>query len=183
MNAVTINAFFDELLVLEKQAGVVSNLGTKILRTAKAGVKAVPGVVKGAPAWAGKHAKETVQNLGNSISAFGTPVESLKKGWKATTTDLRSMPNWQRALMVGGVVADGHEALAKKDPTGHDRGRVERVGASVGSQVGGLIGTPFGATGGLAAGLIGRKIGGTVGKLGDFARGYKKPLPAAPVGG
>lgn len=175
MNAATIQAFFNELSSMEKKAGIVSNIGTKILRTAKAGVKAAPG-------WAKNEAQGSIRNLGNTVGAFATPGQSIANGWKATTKDFGKMSPAMKALMIGGVGLDAHEALAKKDPTGQNRGRVERVGASVGSQVGGLIGTPFGITGGVAGGLIGRKIGGTVGKLGDKARGYKKPKNSKPEG-
>lgn len=181
MKAATIQAFFSELAVIEKKAGVVSNIGGRILNVAQAGVRSMGSTARAAPTWAQGHVQGSIRNLGNTVHAFGTPIQSAKAGLKMTTKDFKNLGPGMKALMLGGAGMDAYEALAKNDPTGKGRGRVERVGASVGSQVGGLIGTPFGITGGVAAGLIGRKIGGTVGKIGDAVRGYKKPLPATGV--
>lgn len=176
MNPATLQAFFNELGNIEKKASVISNVGGRILNVAKAGVKGVQAT----PGFLQHHAKDTVKNVSGAIGAFGAPTESIRKGWNMTTKDFGKMSLPMKSLMAGGIALDAHEALAKNDPTGQGRGRVQRVGASVGSQVGGLIGTPFGVSGSVAAGLIGRKIGGTVGKAGDAIRGYKKPQNAEP---
>lgn len=166
MNAISLQAFFDELGAMQKEAGIVANLGTKMLHVAKGGAR-----------WGAGKTQGSIKNLGNSIAAFSTPVDSVKRGWKATTTDFKTLKPWQKLGLPVGLALDAAEAAPKEDPLKQGRGRVERVGGAIGSQVGGLIGTPFGLTGGIAAGLIGKKIGGTVGKVGDHLRGYKKPAP------
>ncbi len=144
MNATTFLAFQDEIakIALSKSAGLLRDVGTRIISSTKGGIR----------------------NVGNSIGAYATPVESFKRGWKATTTDFGSMSKAQKGLMAVGLATGGHEALSKNDPLGKNRGRIERIGAVAGDQLGGIVGAPFGLAGGMAAGLVGRKIGGTIGK-------------------
>lgn len=173
MNVATYLSFFDELEHI-KTAGLLQNVGMRIATKAKALPRAAMNMTKAAPGELGG----SIQNAGKAVGAFGTPVQSLKAGWKSTVTDFGKMDPKLKALMGLGLVAGGHEALSKTDPMGAGRGRGERVGAVVGDQLGGLIGSPFGFGGGVAGGLVGRKAGGLVGKGVDLARGYKKPMPA-----
>lgn len=159
MNSATYLAFFDEMEKI-KEAGLLRDIGMRIVRTAKAapgaavqGMKSIPGHVRG-----------SIQNAGSTISAFGTPIDSFKKGWKATTTDFHQMGRGQKALLAMGFAGSAHEALAKNDPLGQGRGRIERAATAVGDQLGGIVGTPFGITGGIVGGQIGRKAGKAVGK-------------------
>lgn len=162
MHAASISAFFDELGHI-KTAGLMANVGMKILHTAKA----LPRNIQ-------QGAKGSIENAGKAVGAFSTPIKSLKEGARFTVKDFRSMGKVQKGLMGVGLVGSAHEALAKNDPLGKGRGRAERVGAAIGDQVGGLVGAPFGITGGIVAGQIGRKAGGTVGKGVDLMRKHHK---------
>lgn len=173
MSPATYLAFFDELRQI-KTAGLLQNVGMRIATTAKSAprvalnyVKAVPGEIGGG-----------IQNAGKGIGAFGTPVQSLKAGWRTSVSDFGKMDPTMKALMGFGLLTSGHEAISKDDPIpGKNRGRVERVGAAVGDQVGGLMGSPFGFGGSAAASMVGRKAGGLAGKGVDLIRGRKKPTP------
>lgn len=162
MKTATYLAFLDELekISFAKEASFMTNLGTRIVNTAKAAPRAIGGFAKSLPG----HARTGIQQAGQAVSAFGTPIESLKRGVTMTTKDFHSMSPAMKALMGIGLVGSAHEALSKTDPLGQGRERPERVGAAIGDQVGGLIGTPFGVAGSLVAGQIGRKAGGLVGK-------------------
>ncbi len=164
MNEITVLAFFDEIVKI-KEAGILRDVGMRILTKAKA----LPGAAAGA-----------IDNAGKAVSSFSTPVDSLKRGWRMTTQDFGNMSGGQKGLLALGLMGSGHEALAKEDPLGQGRGRVERISTAVGDQLGGIIGTPFGITGGIVAGQIGRKAGSIVGKgLTAVGRSLKKPQPAS----
>lgn len=161
MNAATLMAFQNELekIAFFKSSGLLRDVGTRIISTAKSAKKITQGGVK---------------NVGNAVGAFATPAESFKRGWKTTTTDFGSMSKPLKGMMALGLVTGGHEALSKDDPYGNNRGRAERVGAVAGDQLGGIVGAPFGLAGGVAAGMIGRKVGGTLGKGVDLLRKSKE---------
>lgn len=166
MKKETFDALTDELekIGFQKEAGLLRDIGMRISKT----VKSVPG-----------HARGAVQNAGSTISAFSTPIDSVARGLKATTTDFHTLSNSQKALLGFGLAGSAHEALSKKDPLGQNRGRIERAATVVGDQLGGLVGTPFGLTGGLVGGQVGRKAGKVVGKgLEAIHRATKKPTPA-----
>lgn len=159
----------------EKTSGLIQNLGTRIVSNVRAApgaalamAKATPGAVQGG-----------IRNAGSAVSAFATPVDSLKRGWQTSVTDFGKMGRGMKALTAFGLVTGGHEALAKEDPLRQGRSRTVRVGTAIGDQVGGLIGSPFGLAGGLVGGQIGRKAGGLVGKGVEVARNLtkKKPQP------
>lgn len=159
----------------EKTAGLMTNLGTKILTKAKSLPRTALNAAKSLPG----HARGSIQNAGSAVSAFSTPVDSFKKGLKMTTKDFGSMSKSQKGLLAVGLAGSTHEAVAKEDPLGKGRGRIERVATSVGDQLGGIIGTPFGITGGVVAGQIGRKAGSLVGRGAEAVqRSFKKPQPA-----
>ncbi len=176
MKTATILGFFDEFEKI-KEASFMRDVGMKILSKARnapaammAAAKAVPGAAAGA-----------VQNAGNAVSAFSTPVESFKRGLQMSTKDFSKMHSLQKGLMLTGLAGSAHEALAKEDPLRQGRGRVERAATAVGDQLGGIIGTPFGVTGGIVAGQIGRKAGKLVGKGAEAVhRSLKKPKPETP---
>jgi hypothetical protein len=165
MKPATYLAFLDELGRI-KEAGLLQNLGTRIT----SGVKAVPGLIKATPG----AIQGGIQNAGHAIGAFSTPIQSFKRGWQTSVTDFGKMGLGMKALAVTGLVAGGHEALAKEDPLGQGRSRTQRVGTAIGDQVGGIIGSPFGLAGGLVGSQIGRKAGGLVGKGVEVARNLKK---------
>lgn len=171
MNTATYLSFLDELEKI-KEAGLIQNLGTRIRSAPSAAlglIKATPGAVRGG-----------IQNAGSAVSAFSTPIDSLKRGWQTSVTDFGKMSPAMKGLAAMGLVTGGHEALAKDDPLRQGRSRTVRVGTAVGDQVGGLIGSPFGLAGGIVGGQIGRKAGGLVGKGVEVARNLtkKKPQPA-----
>lgn len=169
--ALTTGAMF--LPGLLKNAGLIQNLGSRIRSAPSAALglaKAVPGAMRGG-----------IQNAGSAVSAFATPIDSLKRGWKTSVTDFGSMGTGMKALTAMGLVTGGHEALAKEDPLRQGRSRTVRVGTAIGDQVGGMIGSPFGLAGGIVGGQIGRKAGGLAGKGVEVARKLtKKKQPAAP---
>lgn len=166
MHAATLNGLFDELEKM-KTAGILSNVGTKILNTAKSLPRNLKNGVQG-----------SIQNAGKAVGSFATPIQSLKDGANFTVKDFKSMGKVQKGLMGFGLAASAHEALSKNDPLNKGRGRAERVGAAIGDQVGGLMGAPFGITGGIVAGQIGRKAGGMVGKgVGLLRSRPKDPAP------
>jgi hypothetical protein len=166
MRAATYMAFLDELGKI-KEAGMMSNLGTKILTSAKG---------------AGRYLKNETQggiiNAGKAVASWANPVNSFKKGLHTTIHDTKSMSVPMKALMGVGLLSSAHEATAKNDPMGKGRGRAERIGAALGDQVGGVMGAPFGIAGGLVSSQIGRKAGGVVGKGVDLLR-RPKPQPTA----
>lgn len=171
MNAATYLSFLDELEKI-KEAGLIQNLGTRIV----SGVKAIPGAVKATPGVV----QGGIRNAGSAVSAFATPIDSLKRGWQTSVTDFGKMPTWMKGLAVAGLATSAHEGLAKEDPLRMGRSRTERAVTAVGDQVGGLIGSPFGLAGGIVGGQIGRKAGSLVGKGIDAARKLTKktqPLP------
>ena len=172
MNTATYLAFVDELekIATTKEAGLLRDIGMRIAKSSGNAARAARAGVQGG-----------IQNAGNAVSAFSTPIDSLKRGLKASTTDFKSMGKMQKGLMGVGLLASGHEALAKNDPLGQGRGRIERASTAVGDQLGGLIGTPFGIAGGFVAGQIGRKAGSVVGKGIEAVRQSRKKPDAPPA--
>lgn len=169
MRAATYMAFLDELGKI-KEAGMMSNLGTKILTSAKGAGRFLKDQTQGG-----------IRNAGSAISSFATPVEAFKKGLHTTIHDAKSMSKPMKAMMALGLVGSVHEATSKNDPMGKGRGRAERVGAALGDQVGGVMGAPFGLAGGLVSSQIGRKAGGLVGKGVDLLRRPKPQLTAPEI--
>lgn len=172
MRPATYLSFLDELSRI-KEAGLLQNLGTRIT----SGVKAVPGLIKATPG----AIQGGIRNAGSAVSAFATPIDSLKRGWQTSVTDFGKMSPAMKGLAAVGLVTGGHEALAKEDPLRQGRSRTVRVGTAVGDQVGGLIGSPFGLAGGLVGSQIGRKAGGLVGKGVEMARRLKKSPPPTEI--
>lgn len=161
MNITTFRAFV-------KEASILQNVGMRIMRTAKA----IPGHIRGG-----------IQNAGSTVSAFSTPIDSLKRGVKATFSP--DMPAWQKSLAGIGLVTGAAEVAPKEDPLRQGRSRFERATTAVGDQVGGLIGAPFGLVGGIVGSQIGRKAGMLTGKGAEGAakllkRKKEEPAPALP---
>lgn len=140
----------------KKQAGFMQNIGTRI----------ATGIPRAGA------------NVGNTMKTMFThPVQGVKAGFKATTSDLKGKP--LLTSMLAASTAMGVNDLRKKeDPTGQGRSRASRAVGFVGDQAGGLIGAPFGISGSIAGSVVGKKIGDTVGKGIDKVRGYKKKAPA-----
>lgn len=164
----------------KKQAGLIQNLGTRIVSGVRAAPKVVADAVRATPG----AVQGGIQNAGKAVGAFATPLQSAKAGWKMSVTDFKQMKPWMKGLMGLGLVSSAVEVGSKNDPMGQGRSRLNRGITAAGDQVGGLIGTPFGLAGGLVGGQIGRKAGGLVGKGVDRLRGYQaqQPSPPPPAG-
>lgn len=162
-----------------KSAGILRNVGTPIVNTARR----VAGTASG-----------MVRNLGNTITASSTPIESMKKGLKWTVSTSTQGKGLGRAFNVGtGLVLPAYQAavgvknLGKSDEESGGQGRGERLGRLVGGIGGGLIGAPHGFTGGMAGGIGGEYLAGKVGKGVDKAiaklrrKPQAAPMPQGPV--
>ena len=164
MNIVTMRSFV-------KEAGLLQNIGMRIAKKSTSAVRA-----------AAHFTQEGIQNAGSAVSAFATPVDSFKKGVKATFDP--KMPAWQKGALGIGALSGVAEVAAKEDPLRQGRSRIERASTVAGDQIGGIIGAPFGLAGGVVGSQIGRKAGMLVGKGAEGAskllKRKKKEEPSSP---
>lgn len=162
-------AFLDELHKIAGMDDVIGYAGMKGQAVSRFGA----GVAK---------------NVGNTVAAFATPKESLKKGWEATwRPGGQPLHPLSKALMAYGAYNDVKMIAPQQDPTGMGRSRLHRGLSAVGSQLGGVIGAPHGISGGIAGGMLGAKMGDLAGRAIDKVRGFKRVpqaphLPPRPVG-
>jgi hypothetical protein len=143
----------------------MSNVGTTITHSGK---------------WMGGHLAGAGKNIGSTLQkTFTNPVQAAKAGFNWSKKDLAGHPI-NTALTVGGTAMGVNDLRKKQDPTGRDRGRLERVGDFAGQTAGGLIGAPHGITGGIAGSIVGGKILGGAGKVADKAVSLVRRKPAPP---
>lgn len=149
------------------------------------GIKAAPGAIGRGIVNAPKNFATGSENVGRAITAFGTPIQSLKKGWHETwTPGGKPLHPGFKALMAYGALQGAHDTAKKEDPTGMGRSRVHRGLQFAGGQLGGVIAAPFGLAGGIAGSMIGDKAGDITGRFIDRFRGHRTPisLPPSPQG-
>jgi len=145
--------------------------------------------------WAGQQGQRlkrfgggVASNVGNAVASFGTPRESLKKGWEATwRPGGQPLHPLSKALMAYGVYNDVRQVVPGQDPSGQGRSRLHRAATAVGGQLGGIMSAPYGLSGGLVGGMLGAKMGDFAGRAIDKVRGFKRVpqaphLPPRPIG-
>lgn len=153
MNPIMINAFFDEIEKI-KEAGAMKNIGDGALGLGKA----------------------MVSNARNTLTAFATPIKSMKTGFSA------SGGTFGKTMVGVGAALGAPEAFAKEDPTGGNRSRTERISGWAGEQAGGLIGAPHGMfTGSIVGSVMGKGIGRATGKAVNKAVNYTTGYGAGPA--
>jgi hypothetical protein len=150
MNQDTLNGFSDELAGIIKSSGVLRNVGQRIVSGSRA----------------------VASDVGGALSAFNTPVQSLKSGAKEMFSTKHP---FTAAMNVGLAALGAPEAFAKDDPTGAGRSRANRVASYTGNQLGSIMTTRQGFAGSLVGGMVGGKAGSIVGNSIDKVRNRIKP--------
>ena len=152
---------------LEKKAGILHNVGTRIAHTLKpAGELIQKGWNTGgnksgfAPGWfgAGKEGK----GIYESVTSLGGLTSHLPVGPKSMT--------------VGFGALGARDALKKEDESGQGRSRDERVGSLVGGTAAGIAGGAMGLPGAIVTGIAGDYAGSRIGR----AIQGRTPTPAVP---
>jgi len=156
-----------------KKAGILTNLGTRIVSSAKA-----------APGWIGKQMAETGENVGKTLyKGLAHPMKGVRQG---LDFEMRSAANGGIANKVGlGLSAygaySGAKELKKTKEEAGGVGRGERLGKFIGNVGGGLIGAPHGVTGSLAGTMGAEYLLGRAGRGADTVldkiRGKKQKVP------
>lgn len=131
--------------------------------------------VAGLGSWAKTLPTRLREDAVGTIKDVRHPIQGIKKGWRTQTG---TMGVASKALFGLGAYSGGKAALAKDDPSGKGRSKVERTGRFLGSTALGVIGlSHYRALGGIpvgiAAGIAGEEVGGLGGKVVDKIRGYR----------
>jgi hypothetical protein len=160
---------------LRKEAAFLQNVGNRIVQ----GAERVGGFAR-------KHTIETGENIGQAIyKTVRHPIKGMKAGWKDPQYGAKAMfrgglfNKAMGGLMVAGTAMGLNDLRKKQDPSGQNRGRLERIGDFAGQTAGGLIGAPHGITGGIAGTVVGSKILGGAGRVADkvIAKVRRKGAP------
>jgi hypothetical protein len=122
------------------------------------------------------------ENIGKAIGAYATPVESMRRGWKHTLHDTKSMGLPMKALWGVGLASGIRDVASEEDPQEKGRSRIHRALTFAGDQAGMIMSAPFGFWGGMAGSAIGSKVGDMAGRAVDKLRGYRPDLPPRPTG-
>lgn len=181
MNPVSIQAFFDELSVMEKDAGVISDLGTKILRKAGPAARAV-----------GRYMHKGWNTGGNATGRFqgwmgaGREAASGRAGKAFETVSslgglTRYLPVGPKSLTVGFGALGANNALKKEDPAGQGRSRTERIGSLIGGTAAGIAGGNMGILGSMATGIAGDYVGGRIGRAISKRKPPTQPAEVRPA--
>lgn len=147
---------------------------------ASPGLRKESGVMRNVGEWSLKQARGIGKDIHGAAKAFGSPTKGVSEGAKFIHNDFKSANPFWKAMTAYGLVSGAPEALAKEDPSGQGRSRLNRMTRFAGAQAGNVIGAPYGFVGGTLASLAGEGAGAMIGKGIDKARGIKLKRPLHP---